>query len=476
MFKIISHKYTGVVLVLMIISACAPKVTTITPTQKLPENFNGTDNNENSATINWKEFFNDQYLIALIDTALSNNQELNIILQEISMTNNEIMASKGEYLPNVNVGGALRTEKVGRYTSQGANDANTDIAPGKEFPEPLSDFLLTANVSWEIDIWKKLRNSKKVAVIKYLSSIEGKNFMITNLVSEIAHLYYELLALDNQLTIVKNTIEIQQNALKIVEMEKQSAKVTELAVKKFEAEVFKNQSHQYDILQEIIEIENEINLLVGRFPQKIDRNSEGFNDFAIQKVSYGVPSQLLSNRPDIKQAELNLEAAKLNIQITKADFYPSLRIDAGVGIQAFNPTYLLKAPESLLYSIAGDLIAPIINRKAIKANYFNANAKQIQAVYEYQQSVLKAHIEVYNQLTKVENLSLSFENKQKQVDALTRSISISNSLFRSARADYMEVLMTQRDALEAKIELIEIKKHQMNTIVKMYQSLGGGWQ
>ena len=146
-----------------------------------------------------------------------------------------------------------------------------------------------------------------------------------------------------------------------------------------------------------------------------------------------------------------------------------------MGYSAFNPTYLFKSPESLLFSLAGDLAAPLINRNAIKATYYSANAKQIQTLYNYERTILNAYVEVANQLSKISNLEQTYDLKAQQVLALSQSIDISNDLFKSARADYMEVLMTQRDALEARFELIETRKQQMNAVVNIYQALGGGW-
>lgn len=442
---------------------------------QVPVSYNGSQDTLNVSEIKWGEFFNDPNLQALIDTALNNNQELNMMLQEINVSNNEIRARKGEYLPFVNLQAGAGMDKVGRYTRYGALEANNEIRPGEEFPEPYSDFMVGAYASWELDVWKKLRNAKKVAVFHYLSSVEGKNFMITQLVAEIANSYFELMALDNQLAILNQNIDIQKNALEIVKLQKQAAKVTELAVKRFEAEVAKNQSLIYNIHQQITETENRINFLVGRFPQPVTRSSSTFEQLIPQVVNAGIPSQMLANRPDIRQAEMDLEAAKLDVKVAKANFYPSFRITAGLGYQAFNPKFLFTTPESMLYSLAGDLVAPLINRNAIKANYSSANAKQMQAVYNYEQSILNGYIEVVNQLSKINNLEKSYELKSQQVSALTESISISNSLFRSARADYMEVLLTQRDALESRMELIETKMQQMNAMVDIYQALGGGW-
>lgn len=476
MTKRIIYYSLGGAFIAMAISACAPSVTLKTENRSVPASYTNSLDTTNSAKINWKEYFNDPNLAVLIDSALKNNQELNIITQEINITKNEIRARKGEYLPSVNLKAGGGVDKVGRYTRDGALEANTEIEPGEEFPEPFSDLMIGAYASWELDVWKKLRNSKKVAMYKYLASVEGKNFMVTNLVSEIANSYYELLALDNQLAIVKQNIEIQQKALSIVKLQKQAAKVTELAVQKFEAEVLKNQSLQFELQQMIIEIENRINFLVGRFPQPVQRSSTSLELLIPNTVYSGIPSQLLDNRPDIKQAELEMEAAKLDVKVAKANFYPALSITAGLGYQAFNPKHLLATPESMLYSLVGDLIMPLVNRNAIKAEYFNAGSKQIQAVYDYERAILAAHIEVSSLLSNISNLERSYELRKKQVGVLTRSIDVSNVLFKSARADYMEVLLTQRDALEAKMELIETKKQQMNAMVNIYRALGGGWE
>ncbi|CAG5080561.1 TolC family protein [Parvicella tangerina] len=468
--------YGTIIVLLMTIVSCAPGIMRKTENTAMPDTYTGSEDTTNSATIKWRDFFKDEHLAALIDTALKNNQELNIVMQEIEILNYEVGARKGEYLPFVDVGTAVGAEKVGRYTSQGANDANTEIMPDKEFPEPLGDFYLGANMSWEIDVWKKLRNAKKAAFTRYLSSIEGRNFLITQLVAEIAENYYELLALDNQLEIVNSYIDIQQNALNTVKQQKLFAKVTELAVKKFEAELLKTKSLQFTIQQSIVEAENRINFLIGRFPQPIARSSNQFLDLKWDSIYTGIPSQLLANRPDIRQAELELVASKIDVDVARAAFYPSIRITAGLGYQAFNPKYLITTPESLLFNLAGDLVAPVINRNAIKAAYFTSNAKQTQAVYAYERSILNAHIEVINQLSKINNYGSSYALREQQVEVLTESVTIAGSLFKSARADYMEVLLTQRDALESKMELVETKQEQMHAIVNLYKALGGGWR
>ncbi len=477
MYKFKNCKYLLSIGIFSLIMGCkAPMIAPAQSNAGLPGSYAKNTDTTNVSNLRWRDYFKDAKLVALIDEALKNNQELNITLQEVEMAQNDIRIRKGAMLPSVGVRAGAGLEKVGRYTSQGAGDASTEIEPGKEMPDPLSDFTVSAYANWEVDIWKKLRNSKKAAVDRYLASVEGKNFVLTNLIAEVADSYYELLALDSQLAIVKQSIAIQQNGLEIVKVQKQAARATEMAVQKFEAEVRQSESLEYGLNQQIRETENRINLLLGRYPQPIERSQQNFTDTALADIHSGLPSQLLANRPDIRQAELELAAAKLDVKAARAEFYPSLDISAAIGLQAFKPSYLTKLPESLLYSVVGDLAAPLINRNAIKAEFKNANARQLQALYNYDRTVLNAYLEVSNQLSKLDNLAQSYGLRQKQVDALGQAIEVSNDLFRSARADYLEVLLTQRDALEARLELVETKKAQLTAVVHVYRDLGGGWK
>lgn len=461
---------------LVAIACKTPAIVEPTAHTKVPGAFGiGQQDTTHTNLMSWRAFFRDTNLVQLIEIALQNNQELNITLQEIEISRNEARIRKGAILPSVRVGGGIGLEKVGRYTSQGAGDASTDITPGVEVPEFLLDYAPVAYANWEVDIWKKLRNARKAAVTRYLSTIEGKNFVVTNLVAEIANSYYELLALDGELQMIRQNIDLQKNALDIVKIQKEAAQATELAVQKFQAEVLASESMEFEVLQKIKETENRINFLLGRYPQEIKRSKADFLSIRPADTQTGLPSDLLTMRPDIKQAELELAAAKIDIKVARAEFLPSLDISAALGLQAFKPSYLLKFPESLLFTLAGDLAGPVINRNAIQAEFNNANSRQIQAMYEYERTVLNAYMEVSNALSNMSNLEKKYGLKTQQVAALNQAISVSNDLFKSARADYLEVLMTQRDVLEAKLELLEVKRDMLVAGVQVYRGLGGGW-
>ncbi|MEI6190098.1 MAG: efflux transporter outer membrane subunit [Chitinophagia bacterium] len=461
----------------LVVAGCkAPAITQVTDSSLLPTSYLKSKDTTNATDINWKDFFNDKILTSLIDTALQNNQDALITLQEIEIAKNNFKVKSSLLFPRVNAGLGLGIEKVGTYTSQGAGDASADITPGNKVPENLTNIDLGFQASWEADIWGKLRNTKKAAWVKYLSTVEGRNLVITNLVAEVADAYYELVAYDNQLDLIRQNIALQKEQLEIVKIQKQAAVVTELAVKQFEAQLLNAQAVEFDLLQKITETENKINFLLGRYPQTIKRALTALNISIPQQINTGIPSQLLKNRPDIKQAAFELEAAKFDVKAAQLEFYPSLSINSGIGLQAFKSSYILTTPQSLAYSLVGDLTGPIINKTAIMAEFKTANALQIEALYNYQKSIINGFVEVSNELSNMSNLQKMYQFKYQESETLNTSITIANDLFKSARANYLEVLTNQKDALATKLELIEAKKRQLSSMIHIYKALGGGWK
>jgi len=460
----------------MLMTSCAvPKPMIATQTASLPETYDGSSDTSNIAKIGWKSFFNDPVLIALIDTAVLNNLDILMTIQEIEIAKSRVRLTSGKLLPTVNTGFGAGVEKVGRYTSQGAGDASANITPGEGVPAALTSFRIGFEASWEADIWGKLKNARKSAFANYLSSVEGKKWVTTNLIAEVANSYYELVSLHAQLNIITESITLQNKQLDIVKAQKEAGVVSELAVKQFEALVYNAQNQEYNLLQNITETENKLNLLLGRYPQKITVRA-GFTQPLPTAIQIGLPSQLLKNRPDIQQAAFALTASKLDLKVASAEFYPSLNLGAGFGFNAFKPKYLFRSPESIMYSLLADVAGPLINKSAIKAEFANANALQIEAAYQYQRVILNGFIEVANQVSNMQNLQASFQIKTKEVNALISSVEVSSDLFKYARANYLEVLSVQRDALISKLELVDIKKQQYNAVTNLYKSLGGGWE
>lgn len=440
----------------------------------LPSDFNGVSSAENSGNMGIDEFFNDPVLTQLICEGLASNQELKILNQEIEIAGNEILARRGAYMPFVFFRGSGGFDRTSKYTPLGAAEEHLTAPGGRSFPDPLPNALLSFDMLWRIDIWREFRNARDAAMQRYCKAIEDRNYFVTKLVAEIAENYYELASLDKRLEFLNQTIEIQERSLEVAQAQKAAARGTELGVQRFLAEVRKNESERLIVQQNIIEVENRINFLVGRYPQAVDREAWDYISLDSRILSVGAPSQLLLNRRDVRAAEREVAASGLDVAVARARFFPTIDLTAGIGFEAFNPKYLFE-PEAFIANLAGDLVAPVVNRKAIQAEYLNANARQLQAIYDYQRTVLNAFTEVVNRISKVENYRRSVEIKQGQVVALEESVSIAGQLFQNARAEYVDVLFSQRDLLEARIALIETKQQQLSAIVSAYQALGGGY-
>lgn len=463
--------------ILLLLSGCGiPKLRPPDPGPMLPQTYNGMADPENSSYVPATAFFNDPQLSVLIDQALVNNQNLRILAQNIAIANNEVRRRRGAIWPFVTFGAGASLDKLSTFTPPGADLSQIVTPTGGQFPNPLPDFLMAANVSWQIDVWRQLRNARDAAGLRYLGTTDGWNYVVTRVVADIAENYYKLMSLDNQLITLDGTIALQEQSLKIARAQKEGARGTELPVQRFQAEVNKNQSQKLIIYQEIVETENKINFLCGRYPQPVERVSQNFIDLQLQMLSVGVPSQLMFNRPDIRQAERELSAKGLDVRVARANFFPKFIITSGIGYEAFDTKYLFNSPESLIYSVAGGFVAPLINKSAIRADYLNASAEQLQALYDYQRTLLNAYTEVINNMAKVQNYSRSIEFKKQQLASLEAAVDVAGKLFQNARVEYLDILTAQRDRNEARIVLIETKQEQLAGIVNAYQALGGGWR
>jgi len=468
---------TFIILLTAYLTGCLPTQTIQhTSNKTAPGSYTLGSDSTNIATISWKEYFSDKNLISLIDTALVNNFDAMIALQRIEMARAGVQFSKGALLPTVEAGGRSAIWRYGIYTQEGAGNSTTPIYDGRIIPTNLPDYLVGFQTAWEADITGRLRNRKKAAIARYMSSLEGKNWLVTNLVADIVFTYYELQALDNQLEIIRENITLQENAVAVVSILKQAGETNELAVKQFTAQLLNTKSLEVEIAQQITEVENRINFLLGRYPQPIIRDRTTFNQPITSQIQTGVPSDLLRNRPDIKQAELELMATKADVKAAKAAFYPSLNITGSIGFQAFKPELLFTTPQSFVFTLAGGLYAPLINRSAIKAQFNAANATQIEALYNYQRSILNGYVEVYNELYNINNLQKISLLKNEEVNVLSLSIETSNELFRTGRATYLEVLLTQQTALNVRLDFIDVRKRQLLSNVNIYKALGGGWR
>ncbi len=432
------------------------------------------DTVNSAASISWRHFFADPALVYLIETALANNQEFNIAIQDIEIAANEVKARQAAYLPKAGLAWGGSYIKPSDNTPEGVLDKITERG---FFRYPDFNLNVGPSLSWEVDIWKKLRNAKEAARLSMVAQYEVRNFIISRLVTEIASNYYELMALDTSLKILDANISIQEAAFLKMQALKRYAKANQLGVNRFEAQLNKTKSQRAETSQSIVEKENRLKFLTGRYDDApIVRHSDQFMTLPVHELQTGVPVQLLENRPDIRQAEAAIKAAKLELKSVKAELYPSLTIQAGGGFSGFDPQLLFRTPQSLFYNALGDFTVPLLNRKAIVARIQTADALQTQAVLTYEQTLLEAYTDVLNQESNIRKMQQAFDTKKREVVLLEESIGTANMLFKYAKATYIEVLLVQEEKLNAEKELVQVKMDLVGSRVNLYRALGGGWR
>jgi outer membrane protein, multidrug efflux system len=448
-------------------------------TIETPKTFATESDSASVGSMKWDRFFTDEKLIALIDTALQNNLDLKMAVQRIEMASSLIMARQGALLPSLggDVSGGGR--KFGDYTMDGVGNYDTNFSdnlnPDRKLPAPLMpDYFLGLRSSWEVDIWGKLKTQRKAAYTRFLSSQKAQQVVVTGLVSQVASLYYELVTLDAELAIIRKNITLQEKAVTTINVQKQAGRANELGVQQFTAQLLNTKSLETEIQQRIYERENELNLLLGRFPQLITR-SDSLYEVLPKQVSAGVPGQMLRRRPDIQQAELELMANYSDQQAARLAFLPSLNITAFLGFNTFKSSLLFN-PGSLAYSAIGGLTAPLLNRKPLKAEQKRSEAAALESLFAYNKSVLNGFQEVSTSLRKIENTKRIADFKNQEVAVLQQAVATSQDLFVGGYATYLEIITAQKSVLEAELTLINVRKEQRLAMIQLYRALGGGWE
>jgi outer membrane protein, multidrug efflux system len=434
-----------------------------------------------SASIGGQPFralFTDPHLVALIDTALTHNLDLQRTLQRIQMARASVGIAQGMLLPQANAVAAAGLDRFGRYTMNGVGNFDTNLSDNvrgnRQIPNPTPDLFLGVRASWEADIWGKLRNRRRAAYTRLLASQEGRNLVVTNLVAEVARLYYSLLADDAELEIIRDNIALQQRAVELVDVQKQAGRVTELAVQQFRAQLLNTRSLEGLVRQRIIETENTLNVLLGRYPQGIARGQSIRNQQVPASVLVGVPAQLVRRRPDIRQAERELEAANVDVAVARAEFLPSLNLTGYTGFNAFRPGVLLN-PASVATGLLSGLAAPVFNRRLLKGNLLISEAQSREAYLMYQQTLLTGVSEVVSSLRGLENFRTVADLQAEEVVVLRQAADTSDDLFAASYATYLEVITAQRFVLDAELALINTKQAQFTSLIDLYRALGGGW-
>ena len=415
------------------------------------------------ARISWRELFTDPVLVEHIDRALENNLDIRIALQQIEAAGAYLKQAKAQYLPSL----GLSTQVTHQQLAQ-----NSQF--GSFFDGGITQYEATANLSWEADIWGRIKSNERAQKAQYLQTVAAHQAVKTRLVANIANLYFQLLALDEQLEVTRKTVANRMNSLETIKALKEAGNVTEVGVKQTEAQLYRAQAVVVDLENQIRLLENTFAILLGEAPHPIERTELATQELNTE-LRTGVPVQLLRNRPDVIAAEYNLVSAFQLTNVARSNFYPSLRLTANGGFQSLNLADFIDT-NSLFASFVGSLTQPLFNRRQIKTQYEVAQAQQEIAFLEFRRAILDASREVSDALYNYAAADAKMDIKQKEFEAYDLATSYSEELLNNGFANYLEVLTARENALNSRLELVNIRYDELSAIVNLYQALGGGWQ
>jgi multidrug efflux system outer membrane protein len=441
-------------------TSCNIRQSFVKPTVKTDSLFRDVNNPDTAgmANISWTQMFKDKKLQALIREGINNNYDLKIAVSRIRQAEANLRQSKAAFLPSLSVEPQFTKQKVTPF----------------EVGLPSNIFELSGSASWEIDLWGKLSSAKKAALASLLQSDAYRRAVQTQIVANIATDYFNLLAYDKELTITLQTAESYKNDVETNKALKQANRVNEASVAQSEANRYAAEVTIPDLRNNIRQMENAISVLVGSQPGPIQRDSIDLQqvDTLLQT---GLPAQLLSNRPDVQEAEFNVRYYFEEINVARAYFYPSLTITAQGGWQSATIGSLFNSA-SLFGNIAGGLTQPIFNQGLNKQRLQVAKAQYEEYVLTFQQTVLGAGQEVSNALYSYQSAQSKMVTRNQQLEALKRSVDYTRLLLKGGYVTYIDVLTSEEGYLSAQLSSVNDRLQQLTAIVSLYQSLGGGWK
>jgi multidrug efflux system outer membrane protein len=461
-------------MLLLALSACKVSKDIETPKAQLPAQFRdvaATTDTTSIADVQWKSFFTEATLQTLIDSAIANNYDMQIAVKNIEASELLFKQVKWNYTPTVNLNVTASTSRPSDNSLNGLSLSQFGVGT-----KHIEDYSANLALSWEADIWGKIRNQSRSALASYLQTTEAKKAIQTNIVAGVSQGYYNLLMLDEQLNIAQRNVRLNDSTLRIIRLQYDAGQVTSLAIQQAEAQRQAASQLVPELEQNIGIQENALRVLTGALPDRITRNAS-LNTIALPaNLPAGLPSAIVSRRPDVKSAELALTIANANVGIAKASMYPSLTISASGGINSFRSSNWFNIPASLFGTVAGGITQPLFNRKRLKTQFEVAKVQRERTVLEFRQSVLNAVGEVSDALVRIDKLKEQQTIAASRVTTLQQATSNANLLFKNGMATYLEVITAQGNVLQSELQLASIKRAQLSAVSDLYRSLGGGWR
>lgn len=470
--KLININSFPVFLAVFLFTACRVGKEYQRPKTDVPAQFHNVSVQDSAsvADVPWKQLFTDTSLQSLISQGVVYNYDMLLALRRIDIADQQVKRAKVLLLPEV---GLQFAGAINRPSKNSLNGLSANSFLGRSYIE---NYTATVNLSWEADIWGKIRRQKEVALASYLQTFEAAKAVQTQLVSTIAQGYFNLQMLDLQLEITRKNLALTDSFVTVTKLLQRSGAVTALAVQQAEIQ---QQSTAYlipGIEQEIVLQENALQVLTGRLPGTVQRQPLLTNSFTTDSFAVGLPLSVVNRRPDVKAEEMALVAANARVGIAQANMYPALNISAGAGLESLKAANWFSIPNSVFAMAAGSITQPIFMRRELKTNFETARIQREEAVLKFRQAVLKAVTEVENALTRIETAAEQRVIITGQSDVAKKAVHNSQLLFKSDMANYLEVITAQQRALQSELEVAAVERIQRDAKVELYRSLGGGWQ
>jgi multidrug efflux system outer membrane protein len=416
------------------------------------------------ANVSWDKVFTDPLLQGYISKGLQNNLDVRIAMQNILAAQATMKQGKAGYFPSLSVGTDWTHQMLSKNSQFGAflQDRSTD------------QYQLSGNLSWEADIWGKIRSNKRATNAAFLQTTAVNQAIKTQLISAIATSYFQLLAVDAQIKVAEETLLNRDESVTTIIELKKAGNVTEVGVKQTEAQKYATEIIIADLKNSVIILENTLSTLLAEPSAKIKRST--FESQNMQPtITLGVPANLLRNRPDVIAAEYNLITNFEMTNVAKSSFYPSLRVTASGGLQSIDLKEWFSA-NSLFANVITGLTQPLFNQRQVKTKFEIAKVNQEKAYLQFEQTLLTAGKEVSDALAQYNNETYKITIREKQADALIKASNYSEELLTYGLANYLEVLTAKDAALNAQLSLVDNKFQQYKAVIQLYRALGGGWQ
>lgn len=429
------------------------------------------------AEVEWWELFHDEHLQSLIRQALEENKDLRMAVARVQEARARLSATGADQFPQIAGNTSVQRIQPSQAVAQqfgfpGGGDGEGPSAP-PQIPAT-TQFRATADLSFELDLWGKLRRATEAAQADLLAQEWARQTVVLTLVSDMAQAYFDLHELDVELKIAKQTLKSRQASLDLIRLRKFMGQGSTLDIRRAEQEVARAQAVIPDLERRIGQTEHQLSILMGRNPTSIARGASLREQPLPPDVPAGLPSALLERRPDILEAEQQLIAANAKIGVAKAAFFPQISLTGNFGAQSLEFADLFVGP-SRVWSLGPAVTVPIFNAGRNRANLAVSRAQQEQALMTYEQTIQQAFREVEDALLAHQKTQEVRTAREQLVAASREALQLARLAYLNGQAPYLDVLTAQREALTAEIGLIQTQRDQLVAVVQLYKALGGGW-